>query len=756
MSYILDPLSAVEIQLVVSLVKSASYLKIDGKDVIFAEISLIEPDKYNVINSIKQDRLANCLIYRNLGNKTYQYKINLTRSKIVIKNLLVEGIIPAMDYSNGVAFWPWMAWEQAGYTDMFSIYIQNMINEPNNVSALKYRQALSKRGITPDQIGDYSCRYTPIWNFEMSRLVVPSYCKCDKCGKNKKSIKNNGCFCNCTNFEDCNCVCPEKINKTLVDGRYFLPFLLDNTSDGLAGNLDGFFFIFDSSKLNSFGTPGVIVLTSDEYIADPLPKADYAPTPKLFKHPAPNVLPVQPLTTITSKTPSFQLTGSKLLFDNWSMRLSVDPRVGLQFYQIEYYDSTLDTPKYRPILYKASIADAMVFYNSPKPIWARNYTSSDSYSYPMAFRLVSLTLGQDVPSTATLIDISLFNNDGSQRTIKGGIAIYEEDSDLAWRATNGGTGWFPGVQSSPTSNPPEPGTGQGARGRALVFRTVFTGFFYCWIYTWRFFQDGSMDFNVRLGGFTTTQLLPYETSEEAHKKGYYGEFIAPHIFAMLHTHMHCARLDFQIDGVENSVEEENFVKIENVITSEFPYGTNPSGFALNLVETTLKTELEAVRDVNPGLNRSWSVVNPNVLTPGMSKGDYHPGYGIDSAGTGTVTQTLPCSTVNTNLEFIQHNLHVTKYNPNEMYGSGNYPIQQDKDVGLGQYIKNNDNIENTDVVVWYTMSIQHPPKTEDFPYIQVHEQGFKLVPHNFFNCNPSIGGDSAGVGVRNFNNTFFV
>lgn len=747
MSHILDPLSSNEIAQVVSLVKNASPIPIDGVNVIFAEITLNEPDKYKVISNCPQDRYATCLVYKNLGNETYKYVVNLTKNKLCVTNFQLEGIIPAMGYSNGVAFWPWMDWFESGYGDKFSTYIQNMINEPDNKQSKKYRKALKKRNIDPSDIGDYSKKYYAYWNFEMSRLVKPSHCKC------KHSKKSDSCDCKCETIDECNCICPEKLTKHFKKGRYFLSYLLDNNNDGLGGFIDGFFFIFDGSVLNKLGTPGKIVLTSDEYIAPPLPQLPFAPTPKLYKHPAPNANPITKMEIKTANPPSFKLEGYKLLFDNWSMRLSIDKRAGLQFYQIEYYDS--NQSKYRPIIYKACICDAMVSYDTPKPIWARNYTSSDSYSYPSTHRFVTLTLGQDVPTTATLLDMHLFNNDGSARTIPGAIGIYEEDGDLAWRSTNGGAGWFPGVQPSAGSNPPEKGTGNGARGRTLVIRTVFSGFFYCWIYTWRFFQDGSFEFAVRLGGFTTIQVLPYKTSEEAHEKGYIGEFIAPNIFALLHTHMHCARLDFQLDGVKNSVYEENFVKLENKITKEFPYGTNPSGFALDHQHKTFKYVHDATRDIKPKYARKWGVMNPNVKTPGSPDGDYNPAYEFEAYPNGTISQTLKCSTLNTNLEFTQHNLHVTRYDPDEMYGSGNYPIQQDKDVGLGEYIKKNKKIDNKDIVVWYTMSLQHAPNTNDYPYIQLHEQRMRLSPSNFFCSNPAIGGDAEGVGVRNFNNTCF-
>lgn len=43
----------------------------------------------------------------------------------------------------------------------------------------------------------------------------------------------------------------------------------------------------------------------------------------------------------------------------------------------------------------------------------------------------------------------------------------------------------------------------------------------------------------------------------------------------------------------------------------------------------------------------------------------------------------------------------------ERYPSGDYPMQRDTEDGLIKWTAQNRNIENTDLVVWYTVGITH-------------------------------------------------
>jgi len=88
--------------------------------------------------------------------------------------------------------------------------------------------------------------------------------------------------------------------------------------------------------------------------------------------------------------------------------------------------------------------------------------------------------------------------------------------------------------------------------------------------------------------------------------------------------------------------------------------------------------------------------------------------------------------------FINNHLWVTPYSAAERYAAGDYPTLSGPGEGLPRYTAGNRPVENTDIVVWYTMGFHHVVRAEDWPVMPVMWHTFELRPFDFFDRNPAL------------------
>ncbi len=121
--------------------------------------------------------------------------------------------------------------------------------------------------------------------------------------------------------------------------------------------------------------------------------------------------------------------------------------------------------------------------------------------------------------------------------------------------------------------------------RRLVISSIINLSNYEYGFFWYLYQDGSIEFEVKLTGVLSTGA--YRPGE----KPRHGTAVAPGLYAPNHQHFFCVRLDADIDGQANTVVEVN--------SEAVPMGPeNPYGTAWRSVETPLLTEKAAQRRVH--------------------------------------------------------------------------------------------------------------------------------------------------------------
>jgi len=206
----------------------------------------------------------------------------------------------------------------------------------------------------------------------------------------------------------------------------------------------------------------------------------------------------------------------------------------------------------------------------------------------------------------------------------------------------------------------------------------------------------------------------------------HGALVAPGVYGPHHQHFFSIRLDMMVDGLKNTVYECDSVGLP-------PGPDNPHGNAWIVTQTPFKKESEAQSVINPLAARYWKVANT-----GKRNGVGEPVAYKLMPGDNVLPFYQPDAYAIQRAQFTTKHLWVTKYDPTEMFAAGDYPNQHAGGAGLPEFVKSDSKLEDEDVVLWYTMGAHHAVRPEEWPVMPVKYIGFHLLPHGFFDGNPSL------------------
>ena len=409
---------------------------------------------------------------------------------------------------------------------------------------------------------------------------------------------------------------------------------------------------------------------------------------------------LKPLDITQPDGPSFEVDGHVIKWQKWTIRISVHPIEGLVLHNVSYNDDGRE----RSILYRASLSEMVVPYGDADPIqfWKHAFDAGET---ALGQNGNSLKLGCDCLGEIYYFDADMLGADGVPYTIENAVCLHEEDFGILWKHTN--------VFRADLA--PEV-----RRSRRLVVSMIHTIGNYEYGFYWYFYQDGNIQLEVKLTGIIGV------TATESGDGSSTSPLVAPGITSPIHQHLFCFRLDFNLDGLDNTVVESN---VELMANDPHPYG---AGF--EATRRVLTTEAEAKRDIDPAASRNWRIENPNVKN-GLGKPVAYKLLPQASPQMFPGADTIAGKRGG----FARHNLWVTPYEKTEHYaGAGPFTNLHNGGVGLATYAEQNRSIENTDLVVWHTFGVTHVPRPEDWPIMPVEYAGFMLMPYGFFDRNPSL------------------
>ncbi len=467
-----------------------------------------------------------------------------------------------------------------------------------------------------------------------------------------------------------------------------ISFLREDASDnGYARPVEGLIAYVDLEREEVFRI--------DDHGAVPFP-------PESARYDAASVGPLRddlrPIAIEQPEGPSFVVEGHEIRWQKWRFRISLHPTHGLVLHELAYEDGG----RVRPILHRASLADMVVPYGDPSPMhhWKHVFDASEASIGHLAN---SLKLGCDCKGHIHYFDATHLGPKGEPVTVENAICMHEEDYGVLWKHSD--------YERQQT---------EVRRSRRLVVSAIHTVGNYEYGFFWYLYLDGTIQMEVKLTGIVGISAVEPGAATDS------APLIAPQLASPVHQHLFCFRLDFEIDGPENSVWEVNAEPLP-------PGAENPAGTGFASRARPLAHEQEAMRDVDPGRSRYWKVTNPNVT----NRLGVPVAYKLLPQGTPTMFADER-SVFGRRAGFAKHNLWVTAYDPSELSAAGDFTNLHPGGAGLPAYAARDRPLENTDVVVWHTFGLTHTPRPEDWPVMPVEYCGFTLQPVGFFERNPAL------------------
>lgn len=450
------------------------------------------------------------------------------------------------------------------------------------------------------------------------------------------------------------------------------------------------------------------VIRIEEASLIPVPMTD---TPYISKN---TKASVKPLNIIEPEGKNFSISGQTVHWGNWCFHIALDSRVGLQLSTVTYKDKGVK----RKVMYEGSLGGMVVPYGDPELGWYfKSYL--DSGEYGMGTLTSPIHIGKDAPDNAVILDAVIADYKGQPQVIPNAIAVFERYAGPEYKHKE-----IFGDQDASEER------------RELVVRWISTVGNYDYMFDWVFAQNGVIGINAGATGIEAVKGVKSRTMHDATAKEdtKYGTLIDHNIVGTTHQHIYNYRLDMDIDGGANS-----FVHMDPVIKPTTDGGVRTSSMQVDT--KVINNEKNAAEKFDPStirlisnFNKENKMGNPVSYQLIPFAGGTHP--------IAKGAQFSPDEWLFKRLSFMDKQIWVTQYHPDERYPEGKYSNRSTHDTGLGQFVDNNQNIENKDLVVWLTTGTTHVARAEEWPIMPTEWVNTLLKPWNFFDRTPTLNIDT--------------
>jgi primary-amine oxidase len=314
----------------------------------------------------------------------------------------------------------------------------------------------------------------------------------------------------------------------------------------------------------------------------------------------------------------------------------------------------------------------------------------------------NLQLGCDCLGSIFYLSAKLSDDKGGVLDMPNVVCIHEQDAGIGWKHTNYRSGRAAVVRS-----------------RELVLQSIITVANYEYILAFQFTQAGEVNYEIRATGILSTQ--PIDEGVEVP----FGTVVHPGVLAVHHQHIFSLRVDPMLDGYDNRL----------VYDEAFPMGRsdwNPHGTGYYVKETVV--EKSGGYDIAYDNNQTFKIQNSSVRNPVNGK---PVAYKIQAPPFQKILSDKDSFNYK-RAEFSDHNIYVVKHRDDELYAGGMYTNQSRGGTGVRSWAERNEDVKDTDLVLFIQAGINHIPRLEDFPVMPCEILKIHMKPVNFFDKNPAL------------------
>ncbi|KAJ7032822.1 copper amine oxidase [Mycena alexandri] len=375
---------------------------------------------------------------------------------------------------------------------------------------------------------------------------------------------------------------------------------------------------------------------------------------------------------------------------DFSFYITFTRDTGLRLFDIKYRGER--------IIYELGLQEAIANYAGNDPVQSGTSYMDSFYGFgPYAFELVP---GYDCPTYSHFLN-STFHAAELSTTHRNNICLFESDPGYL-------------MQRHSSSN-------YLALTKNIVFtlRSVSTVGNYDYNFDYVFALDGSIETVVRASGYIQSAYYA--------KNNNYGYRVHDALSGSMHDHVLNWKVDIDVLGTANSFVEHKIVPVD----VKYPWA-NQTRSTMQLQRVRIENEANARLSWPQNGGAMFLVENSDKPNKYGEPRGYKIAPSRGGAGMYLTIQDSP--NLLKSVGFAKHALSITKQKDTEVraahanndYDPG-HPI-----IDFDQFF-NDENLNQTDIVVWINLGMHHVPHTGDMPntVFTTAQSAFIISPHNY-------------------------